>query len=140
MKVTQSCPTLCNPMYSPWNSPGQNTEVHSLYLLQGLFPNQGLNLGLSHCKQILYQLSHKGNPRILEWVAYPFSSRSFQTRNWNQIPCTAGDSSLTELIIPWQIVASLRNTKNPLRILQIQIKTKWLSVIPPRKSLQTHIK
>ena len=38
-------------------------------LLQGIFPNQGLKPGLPHCRQILYQLSHKGSPRILEWVA-----------------------------------------------------------------------
>ena len=59
-KVTQSCPTLCNPMnYSPWNSPGQNTGVGSLSLLQGIFPTQGLNPGLPHCRWILYRLSHK---------------------------------------------------------------------------------
>ena len=39
VKVAQSCPTLCDPMdYSPWNSPGQNTEVNSLSLFQGIFP------------------------------------------------------------------------------------------------------
>ena len=32
--------------YSPWNSPGQNTRVGSLYLLQGIFPTQGSNPGL----------------------------------------------------------------------------------------------
>ena len=53
-------------LYSPWNSPGQNTGVGSLSLLQGIFPTQGLNPGLPHCRQILYQLSHKGSPRILE--------------------------------------------------------------------------
>ena len=58
-------------LYSPWNSPGQNTGVGSLSLLQGIFPIQGSNPGLLHCTQILYQLSHKGSPRILEWVAYP---------------------------------------------------------------------
>ena len=63
-------------LYSPWNSPGQNTGVGSLSLLQGIFPTQGSNPGLPHCRQILYQLSHQGSPRILEWVAYPFSSRS----------------------------------------------------------------
>ena len=36
-----------------------------------IFPTQGSNPGLPHCRQILYQLSHKGSPRILEWVAYP---------------------------------------------------------------------
>ena len=60
-------------LHSPWNSLGQNTGVGSLSLLQGIFPTQGSNPGLLHCRQILYQLSHKGSPRILEWVAYPFS-------------------------------------------------------------------
>ena len=49
-------------LYSPWNSPGQNTEVGSLSLLQGIFQTQGWNPGLLHCRQILYQLSHKGSP------------------------------------------------------------------------------
>ena len=63
---------LCSPL----NSPGQNTGVGSLSLLQRIFPTQRLNSGLLHCRQILYQLSHQGSPRILEWVAYPFSSGS----------------------------------------------------------------
>ena len=77
-------------LYSPWNSPGQNTGVGSLSLLQGIFPTQGLNTGLLHCRWILYQLSHKGSPIILEWVAYPFSSRSSSPRNWTRISCNAG--------------------------------------------------
>ena len=62
MKVAQSCPTPCDPMdCSPWNSPGQNTRVDSLSLLQGIFPTQGSDPGLPHCRRILYQLSHKGS-------------------------------------------------------------------------------
>ena len=76
-------------LYSPWNSLGQNTGVGSLSLLQGIFPTQGLNPGLPHCRQILYQLSHKGSPRILEWVAYPFSSRSSRPRNQTWVSCIA---------------------------------------------------
>ena len=49
-------------LYSPWNSPGQNTGVGSLYLLQGFFPTQGSNPSLPHYRQILYQLSHKESP------------------------------------------------------------------------------
>ena len=45
-----------------WNSPGQNTGVDSLSLLQGIFPTQGSNQGLHHCRQILYQLSYEGSP------------------------------------------------------------------------------
>ena len=67
--------------YNPWNSPGRNTGVGSLSLLQRIFPTQGLNLGLPYCRQILYQLSYKGSPKILEWVAYPFSSGSSWPRH-----------------------------------------------------------
>ena len=77
-------------LYTPWNSPGQNTGVSSLFLLQGVFPTQGSNPGLPHCRRILYQLSHKGSPRILEWAAYPFSSRSSRPRSWTGVSCIAG--------------------------------------------------
>ena len=78
------------PLYSPWSSLGHNTGVGSLSLLQGIFPTQGSNPGLLHCRWILYQLSHKGSPRIVEWVAYPFSSRSSRPRNWTLVSCIAG--------------------------------------------------
>ena len=61
-QAAQSCSTFLwhHGLYSPWNSPGQNSGVGSLSLLQGIFPTtQGSNRGLLHCKQILYQLSHK---------------------------------------------------------------------------------
>ena len=61
-------------LYSPRDYPGQNTGVGNGSLPQEIFPTQGLNPGIPHCKQLLYQLSHQENPRILEWVAYPFSS------------------------------------------------------------------
>ena len=82
MKVAQLCSTLRpHGLYNPWNSPGQNTGVGNLSLLQGIFPTQVLNPGLPHCRRILYELSHEGIPRILEWVAYPFSSGSSPPRN-----------------------------------------------------------
>ena len=52
--------------------------------------NSKLYSGLPHCRQILYQLSHKGRPIILEWVAYPFSSRSSQPRNQTRVSCITG--------------------------------------------------
>ena len=57
---------------------------------KGIFPTQGLNPGLPHCRQILYQLSHKGSPGILEWVAYSFSRGSSQPRNWSGVTHIAG--------------------------------------------------
>ena len=77
-------------LYSPWDSPIQSTRVASCFLLQGIFPTQGSNPHLSHCRQILYQLSHQGSPRILEWVVYPFSSWSSWPRNRTGVSCIAG--------------------------------------------------
>ena len=57
--------------------------------LQGIFPTQGSNPGLLHCRWILYQLSHKGSSRILEWVAYRFSSGSSWSRNQTRVSCIA---------------------------------------------------
>ena len=62
--------------------------IHSL--LQGVFPTHGLNPSLLHCSRILHQLSQQGNPRILEWVAYPFSSRSFLPKNRTGVSCITG--------------------------------------------------
>ena len=64
--MSESCSVMSDSLrrhglYSPWDS-GQNTGVGSLSLLQGIFPTQGSNPGLSHCRWILYQLSHKGSP------------------------------------------------------------------------------
>ena len=91
--VVQSCPTLQDPMdYSPpgssvhGDSPGKNIGVGCHAILQGIFSTQGLNPGLQH----LYQLSHKGSPRILEWVAFPFSRGSSQPRNQTRVSCIAG--------------------------------------------------
>ena len=88
VKVAQLCLTLCHPM--DYTVHGQNTGVDSCSLLQGIFPTQGSNLGLPHCRWILYQLNHKGSPRILEWVAYPFFSASLQPRNWIGVSWIAG--------------------------------------------------
>ena len=80
---------------SPWTIQSmeffsQHTGVGSLSFLQGAFLIQGSNPGLPHCRQILYQLSRKGSQRILEWVAYPFSSGSSQHRNQTEVSCIAG--------------------------------------------------
>ena len=81
--VVQLYPTSCNLMdCSPpgssvyGDSPGKNTRMGCHALLQGIFPTQGWNPGLLHCRWILYHLSHQRSPRILEWVAYPFSKGS----------------------------------------------------------------
>ena len=62
VKVTQLCLTFWDPIdYIPWNSPGQNTGMNSLSLLQQIFLTQESNQGLLHWRQILYQLSYQGS-------------------------------------------------------------------------------
>ena len=67
MLVSQLCLTLqLHGLYPtrflcPQNSPGKNTGMGCHSLLQGIFPTQGLNPGLLHCRQILYSLSHHGS-------------------------------------------------------------------------------
>ena len=94
--ISQSCLTLCNPLDCSLpgssvrgDSPGKNTGVGCHVLLQGIFPTQVPNPGLLHCKWILYHLSHQGRPKILEWVAYPFSRGSSQPRDRTQVSCIA---------------------------------------------------
>ena len=84
------CSLWPHGLYSPWNSPGQNTGVDSLSLLQGIFPTQGSNPGPPHCRKFIYQLRDRGSPRMLEWVTYPFSSGSSWPRNWMGVSCIAG--------------------------------------------------
>ena len=87
-------PSCVQPFATPWTRVHGTFQVRillgSLFLLQGLFPIQQSNPGLLHCRQILYQLSHKGSSRILEWVAYPFSRGSSQPRNRTGVSCIAG--------------------------------------------------
>ena len=75
---------------TPWTHkvhgilPARILEWVAIPFLQGTFPTQGLNPGLLHCR------SQHGSLRILECVAYPFSSRSSQPRNWTRVSCIAG--------------------------------------------------
>ena len=59
VKVAQLCLILPNPMEYIVQEFSRNTVLHSLSLLQGIFPTQGSNPGLPHCRQILYHLSHQ---------------------------------------------------------------------------------
>ena len=109
--VTQSCPTLWDPMdcsppdYSVHgDSPGQNTGVGCHALLQRIFPTEGLNPGLLHCRWILYHLSHQGSPWTLEWVAFPFSRGSSWPRNW-----TGGSCIASEFFTSWTTRETLYN-------------------------------
>ena len=78
-------------LYSPWDSPDQNTGVGSLSLLQGIFPTQGP--GLPHCREMLYHLSHQGsrgrpgfNPRVGK---IPWRRERLPTRVFSGFPCSS---------------------------------------------------
>ena len=88
--VIQS-PSRVRLFATPWDSQGKSTGVGYHFLLQGIFPTQGSNPGVPLCRWILYQLSHKGSPRI--WrilVAYLFSSVFSWPRNQTGVSCIAG--------------------------------------------------
>ena len=72
------------------DSPGKNIGLGCHDLLQGIFPTQGSNPELPCCRQVLYHLSYQRSPRILKWVAYPFSRGFSQPRNQTGVSCIAG--------------------------------------------------
>ena len=91
-ELLQLCPTLCDPV--DCSPPGSSVhgilqarilEWVAMPLLQGIFPTQGSNPGLLHCRCILYHLSHQESPRILEWIAMASSRGSSQPRDWTCI-------------------------------------------------------
>ena len=70
-------------LYSLWDSPGQNTGVGRLSLLQGIFPTQGSNPGPLHCRGILYQLSYQGKPKNTGVGSLFFLTQIFLTQESN---------------------------------------------------------
>ena len=77
---SESCSVMSDSLrphelYSPWSSLGQNTGLGSLSFLQGIFPTQGSNPGLPHCRWILYQLNHKGSPKGIIIVLHQIASQ-----------------------------------------------------------------
>ena len=128
-QLTSSC--RCNPWTVAHQDPlslGFSRQEYWSglpFLSPGDFLPQGLNLGLLHCRQILYQLSHKGSPKILEWIAHPFSSRSSQPSNQTRIFCIVG-GFICLAVINWG-----------LKVGRIFLwRRKWLltPVFLPRKS------
>ena len=130
VKVAQSCQTLQpHGLYSPWNSPGQNTGV------EGIFPTQGWNPGLPLCRCILYQLSHKGSQRILEWVAYPFSSVDLPELNGGLLHCRQILYQLTyegNPLYPYRCVKKKKAKRNILYSNQVVLNWGQFCSPPPQ--------
>ena len=101
----------CSPSGSSvhGDSPGKNTTVSCHALLQEIFPTQGSNPDLPHCRWILNHLSHQGSPLTLEWVAYPFSRGSSPPRDWTRVSCNADGffiSLVTRKAWEWYYIVS----------------------------------
>ena len=100
-EVTQSCPTLCDPrLLCPWDFPGKSTRVSCHFLLQEIFPTQGLNPGFTVGKRFTIWATREahislspffwGRAGILEWVAISFSRRSSWPRDWTRVSHIVG--------------------------------------------------
>ena len=98
---------FATPWTSPWNSPGHNTGVGTLSLLQQIFPTQGSNPGLPHCRWILYHLSHKGIPtgpnELIELITSGCSIKSWShllsvstPAQWYIIPTKCSNDCTTQ--------------------------------------------
>ena len=98
--VAQLCPTLCNLVVCPWDSPGKNTGMDCHSLLQGIFPTQGLNPGLLHCRNMLYHLrsSERANFCFIDYA------KAFDYVDHNKLW-----KILTEMGIPDHLTCLLRN-------------------------------
>ena len=91
-------------LYSPWRFPGQNIGVGSLALLQEIFPTQGLNRGLPHCRRVIYQLGHKQDGRRgkITFRIKPHTSQKCLEGS-NKTLCTAGDPTEKEPVLPLHV-------------------------------------
>ena len=126
-------------IYSPWNSPGQNTRVGSLSLLQGIFPTQVSNPGLPHCGQILYQLSHKGRGKELRQREKPFDfERKIVMMRDNPIQVTLHISWAVTLFLSFEGLCD--TSPSPIKAcrnmgqLSPTLKRKWSSHYSQQKT------
>ena len=134
-EVAQLCPTLQphrlypTRFFHPWDSPGKNTGVGCHFLLQEIFPTQGSNPGLSHCRQKLYRLSHQGSSILIicttstMWWEWQFTSVS-SSQNPTIIRKTLEESKLSE---------SLQNSL----ISTPQNSSKFFKIIKNKENLRT---
>ena len=126
--VTQSCTTLCDPMDCTLpsssvhgDSPGKNIRLVCHALLQGIFPIQGSNPGLPHCRWILYHLSYQGSVTWMQLYATVFflsQKRNTQLTQVN-IQIMTNDNKLFEATKIWTAYVSIRNNKQYVKETQL---------------------
>ena len=115
-------PMNCSPPGSSIHadSPDKNTGVGCHVLLHRIFPTQGSNQGLPHCRWIRYQLSHQGIPKNTGVGSLPLLQDIFPTRNQTGISCIAGG-----FFTSWAQGFPL----NPLNLCLLCLPHHWISVV-----------
>ena len=91
---SESCSVMCDSLrphelYSPWNSPGQNTEVGSLSLLQGMFPNPSIEPRFPALQADSLPAEPQGKPKNTGVGSFSFLQWTFpiQESNWGLLHC-----------------------------------------------------
>ena len=114
----------------------QDAGVGSHSLLQKIFPTQGSNLGLLHCRQIVYHLSHQGSLTILEWVAYPLFRGSSWPRNWTRVSSIAGRFYTDGLFFFFNLTVACRILvpQSRMELVLPAVESQTLDHWPPCKS------
>ena len=138
---------LSTRRFCPWNSPGKNTGVGCHSLFQGIFPTQGSNPGLLHCRQILYHLSHQRSPdsgkhklkcaqkRLLmnEEVKWSVIAQLYPTL-WDPVDGSLPGSSIHEIfqarVLEWVAISFSRGSSQPR---SPALQTDALPSAPPGK-------
>ena len=135
MKQSESCSVVSDSfqphgLYSPWNSPGQNTGVGSLSLLQGTFSTQGSNPGLSHCRRILSQLSHRGSPILrtqynntLGFLA--ITDGNVQEKTGPLTPCCPVSLGTSTSSLLWSLITDSHASQQVAQNFNISFKKKY---------------
>ena len=110
----------CSPPGSScsWNSPNKNTEAGCHSLLQGIFPTQGSNAGLLHCRWILYHLSHQRSP-----LADTYLAASLASTNWKLKYPPAGASQVAQLLK--NLPCNTRDERCKTRVRKIPWRRRW---------------
>ena len=124
-------------LHSPWDSPGQNTEVGSFFLLQGIFPNPGIKPRSPALQADSLSTEPQEKTENMEWVAYPFSRESFWHRNWTGVSFITGGFFTNGAIREaptWGGVNPL-NYNSPLHI-GIYTAKNYLTSVNPQTSAQ----
>ena len=116
------------------DSPGKNIGVGCHAIFQGIFPTQGSNPGLQHCRQILYCLSHQGIPWKLETVVYPCSRGSSWLRNELRSPALQADILPAELpgkptmeYEEWKLLSCVCLSVTPWTVAYQTLLCPWVS-------------